>query len=42
MEAHPHKLLAKLATPLIGYFIKKELNKDMDVVKTYSEQMNSY
>ena len=38
MEARPHKLMAKLATPMMKYFIKNALEKDMDAVKTYCEK----
>ena len=37
MEALPHKLLAKLTTPLIMSMIGKALEADMDAVKTYCE-----
>lgn len=37
MEARPHKLLAKLTTPLFKGVIAKALEKDMDAVKAWCE-----
>ena len=40
MEARPHKLLAKLVTPLMKRFVKKAIEKDMNAVKAYCEQLD--
>jgi hypothetical protein len=37
MEAKAYQLLPKLMNPLMKYFIKKEIEKDMDAVKNYCE-----
>lgn len=37
MDANAYKLLPKLMNPIMKYFIKKELDKDMDAVKSYCE-----
>lgn len=38
MDAIPHKLLARLALPLIGGSVAKAIEADMDALKTYCEQ----
>ena len=38
MEAKAHTLAAKLMTKVIGGMIQKNLEKDMDCVKTYCEE----
>ena len=37
MEARPHGLFARLTTPLMKGMIKKEIAKDLDLVKAYCE-----
>ena len=37
MDDRPHKLLAKLMTPLIRGFVRKAVAKDMDAVKAFCE-----
>ena len=37
MEARPHKLLARLATPLMKRVIAKAIDADRDAVKAYAE-----
>ncbi len=37
MDARPHKLMAKIVTPLILGMISKAVEKDMDAVKDYCE-----
>ncbi|NND03317.1 MAG: SRPBCC family protein [Acidimicrobiia bacterium] len=37
MDAIPHKLMAKLSLPLIGGFVAKAVEKDLDAVKVYCE-----
>ena len=38
MEAKPYKFLPKLMTPIMRYFIKKAVAKDMEAVKGYCEK----
>ncbi len=38
MDANAYKFLPKLLNPVMRYFIKKEIAKDMDAVKLYCEQ----
>lgn len=38
MEARPHTFVAKLSTPLIQGVIKKEIEKDLDLVKAHCEK----
>ena len=38
MEANAYKFVAKVMNPLMKYFIKKAVGKDMDAVKVYCEQ----
>lgn len=38
MDARPHKLLARLITPLIKPMLTKAVAKDLDAVKIYCEQ----
>lgn len=38
MEARPHTLSARLTTPLIRGMIKKEIEKDLDLVKAFCER----
>ena len=37
MDARAYKFLPKLLNPIMKYFIKKEIAKDMDAVKMYCE-----
>ncbi|MGK7312992.1 MAG: SRPBCC family protein [Candidatus Longimicrobiales bacterium M2_2A_002] len=37
MEARPHRLLARITTPLMAGMLRKALEKDMDAVKAYCE-----
>ena len=37
MDARPHKLMARLTTPLIGGMVRKAVESDMDAVKAYCE-----
>ncbi|MDE2662031.1 MAG: SRPBCC family protein [Gemmatimonadota bacterium] len=37
MEARPHKLLARLATPLMKRVIARAIEADLDAVKAYAE-----
>ena len=41
MDARPHKLLAKVTTPLMGRMIAKAIESDMDAVKSYCEESSS-
>ena len=38
MDARPYELLPKLLNPLMKFFVKKGLEKDVDAVKTYCER----
>lgn len=38
MDANSYKFLPKLLNPVMRYFIKKEIAKDMDAVKMYCKQ----
>lgn len=38
MDAKPHKLMPKLMIPLMKGFISKNVEKDLDAVKTYCEK----
>ncbi len=38
MDAKAYKFLPKLLIPIMKFFIKKEISKDMDAVKVYCEQ----
>jgi len=38
MEANAYKFMARIMNPLMKYFIKKAIGKDMDAVKIYCEQ----
>lgn len=37
MEARPHRLLARITTPLMAGMLRRALEKDMDAVKAYCE-----
>lgn len=37
MEARPHSVMAKLATPMMMGMVSKAVARDMDAVKTYCE-----
>ncbi len=41
MEAKPYKLLPKLLTPFMKVFMRKALEKDLNAVKDYCENLNS-
>jgi len=38
MDARPHKLMARIITPLIKGMVAKAVGEDMDAVKSYCEQ----
>lgn len=38
MDARPYRLVAKLMNPLIGGFIRKAIESDLDAVKAYCEE----
>jgi len=37
MEARPYKMLPRLLNPLMKFFIRKAISRDMDAVKVYCE-----
>lgn len=39
MDARPHKLMARLMTPLIRGVVSKAVEKDIDAVKAYCESL---
>ena len=41
MEARPHRLLARLVTPLMRSVVAKAIAEDLDAVKVYAEAVES-
>ncbi|MDX1619305.1 MAG: hypothetical protein R3224_11010 [Balneolaceae bacterium] len=40
MESRAYKLLPKLTNPVMKYFVRKAIARDMDAVKTFCESVD--